>query len=87
MKGKKSGYRLTRPASEITVLDIHNAFEPGICIVNCNSRNYHCEMSDICPAHDFWGSLNNKIIDHLKSVTLQDLVVEQKAKKERIATH
>ncbi len=85
MKGKKSICRLTRPASEITLLGICNAFEPGICIANRSSRNCHCGTGDSCPAHDFRGSLNNKIIDHLGSVTLHDHAVERNAKPDKIA--
>jgi Rrf2 family protein len=73
-RGKKSGYVLTRKPSEITVFDIHRAFEPGICIVECLSGSYQCNMSDGCQARGFWGHLNNLIYDYFRSVTLEDLI-------------
>ncbi len=73
-RGKKSGYVLTRKPSEITVFDIHRAFEPGICLVDCVEGNYNCTMSDGCQARGFWGQLNNLIISYFKSVTLEDLM-------------
>ncbi len=73
-KGKKSGYILTRPAAQITILDIHSAFEPGICVIDCLGNNYQCDRKETCSARGFWGTLNKQIIDYFSSVTLQDLV-------------
>jgi Rrf2 family protein len=73
-KGKKSGYILTRKPSEITVFDIHRAFEPGICLVECLSGNFQCDLNESCKTRGFWGQLNNLIIGYFKSVTLEDLM-------------
>lgn len=75
--GRKSGYLLTRKPSEITIYDIHNSFEPGVCVVDCISKNYSCKRKDTCASKGFWGQLNNQIIEYLKSTTLQDLMEEQ----------
>ena len=77
VKGKKSGYVLTREPEKITVLDIHNAFEPGICIIECLHKSIHCEREKKCAAKGFWGKLNNHIITYFSSVTLHELVTEQ----------
>jgi len=77
VKGKKSGYILTRPANEITVLDISNAFEPGICVIDCIMANYECEREDACSAKNFWTGLNDLISDYFKNTTLQELLSEQ----------
>jgi Rrf2 family protein len=74
VRGKKSGYILTRQASEITVFDIHRAFEPGICLIECLSGSFQCPMEDGCLTKGFWGQLNNLIINYFKSVTLEDLI-------------
>ena len=73
-KGKKSGYMLGRDPSEITIFDIHRAFEPGICLVECLSGKYKCDMDESCVTQGFWGQLNNLIINYFKSVTLEDLM-------------
>jgi Rrf2 family protein len=73
-KGKKSGYLLTRDPSDITILDIHLAFEPDICVIECLSDNYLCDRSEKCEIRTFWGGLNQVIYDYFKSVTLQDLM-------------
>ncbi|MCA1747329.1 MAG: Rrf2 family transcriptional regulator [Bacteroidales bacterium] len=74
VKGKKSGYILTRPAQEINVLNIHSAFEPGICVIDCMNENFKCDREEGCEARGFWGSLNRQVTQHLESITLQDFL-------------
>ena len=76
-KGKKSGYILTRLPSEITMYDIHNAFEPGINVIDCLSSNIRCNREDRCASRKFWNKLNTQVIGYFKTVTLDDLVNEQ----------
>ena len=76
--GKSTGYTLTRPPSQITMLDIQKAIEPVICVVDCLSVHFSCDRSDNCTAKGFWGELNNQIINYFKSVTLQDMVIDQR---------
>ena len=74
VKGKKSGYILTKSPEQITMLDIHNAFEPQICVVECLSGIFECEMQSSCVTQEFWQGLNNQIEDYLKGVSLADLL-------------
>ena len=75
--GRKSGYILTRKPSEITIYDIHNAFEPGVCVVDCLSHSHSCKREGRCASRGFWGKLNNQITEYLKATTLQNLVDKQ----------
>jgi Rrf2 family protein len=72
--GKKSGYVLARKPSEISMYDIHNAFEPGICIVDCLTGDFSCKRDNKCAVRKFWTGLNSLIIDYLKTNTLEDIV-------------
>lgn len=81
IKGKKSGYRITRPSDQIKILDIYNAFEPEVAVVDCMSCNFICEMTDSCGAREFWEGLNKSVISYFRSNTLKDLVKNHKAKK------
>ena len=71
--GRKSGYVLTRSPEEITIYDIHRAFEPGICVVDCVGGDFSCEFSGQCQTQGFWRNLNHLILTYFKSVTLKDL--------------
>lgn len=73
LKGRKSGYILTRNASEITMLDIYNAFEPGICVIDCLTRSFDCERKSFCEVVGFWEKLNQLVVDYFEQVTLEDL--------------
>jgi Rrf2 family protein len=72
--GHRGGYVLSRPASEISVYDINNAFEPGICVIDCLNCLVQCERELACVARGFWQELNNTIIIHFKSTTLDDFL-------------
>lgn len=73
-RGRKSGYRLSRPASQITMLDIYKAFEPGVTIVDCMDEGYECHLNKTCGVRLFWFGLNQKITEYFDSNTLEDLI-------------
>jgi len=75
--GKKNGYSLTRKPKDITIMDIHNAFEPGICVIDCMSDAVQCSRSNHCAAKGFWGGLNNIVIEYFNAITLQDILNDQ----------
>lgn len=78
--GRRSGYVLTRKPEDITTLDVHNAFEPEVCVVDCIALNYKCERENFCVMKDFWNGLNTQVIDYMKSKTIKDLMEEQQKK-------
>lgn len=80
IRGRKSGYRLSRLPSEIKLLDIYKAFEPGISIVDCMEHGFDCELSKTCGVRSFWEGLNNQIINYFDSFTLQNLIKEHKSR-------
>ncbi|MDA3853313.1 MAG: Rrf2 family transcriptional regulator [Bacteroidales bacterium] len=73
-QGFKSGYTLSRKPEDITMLDVHNAFEPHVCVIDCLSGTFTCERSGSCASKGFWGGLNQLIIDYFKSITVWDLM-------------
>jgi Rrf2 family protein len=81
-KGKKSGYVLARDPLSITMYDIHNAFEPGICVVDCLTSDSNCLRGSKCSVRFFWSGLNSVVIDYLKNTTLSDLVFEDIKRRE-----
>nr|WP_319998662.1 Rrf2 family transcriptional regulator [uncultured Draconibacterium sp.] len=75
--GRRSGYVLACKPEEITIYDIHSAFEPGVCVVDCVAENYRCNRKDICALFGFWGNLNRQFVEILKSTTLENIMNEQ----------
>jgi len=85
--GKKSGYRLTREPSEISMYDIHKAFDNAICVIDCIDVHFNCKRQKTCRVRDFWAGLNSRVVDYFKSTSLQDIldkavVVEAKEESE-----
>ena len=72
--GKRSGYILARPASEISVYDVYRAFEPEITLADCLCPGNECERINICGAKNYWQTLKDTIKDQMTSSTLDKLV-------------
>jgi Rrf2 family protein len=71
-------YTLMRPPSQITMLDTQQSIEPAICVVDCISPHFSCNRNGFCSAKDFWCKLNEQIITYFKSVTLQEMISDQR---------
>ncbi len=72
--GKKSGYKLNRPAEEISIFDVYLAFEDDLAIIDCLLADGHCPRKKICVLKDYWQGLNQTIRASMESQNLQDLV-------------
>jgi Rrf2 family transcriptional regulator, iron-sulfur cluster assembly transcription factor len=70
--GKKSGYILGKPSSEITVFDIYKAFE-STSIIHCLPNPSACERFKDCAAREYWNGLNDVINQYLKDKTLEEI--------------
>ncbi|MFZ6773650.1 Fe-S cluster assembly transcriptional regulator IscR [Undibacterium sp. SXout7W] len=84
VRGPGGGYNLARQAQHVTVADIIIAVDEPLDATQCGGKG-SCHGSDIdnglhCMTHDLWATLNAKMVDYLDSVSLQDLVNQQKQK-------
>ena len=52
--GPHGGYRLARPPSDISLLDIVEAAEGPATFDHCVLRDGPCDWDDTCPVHDTW---------------------------------
>jgi Rrf2 family protein len=73
MRGKYGGYRLSRAASEITMLDILTAIEGEVCFLPCVNHSDACEFSDECGPHQVWVGVQDCFKNHLETSTLAQL--------------
>ena len=82
VRGPGGGYNLARLAEKITVADIIIAVDEPLDATQCGGReNCHGEVAGHrCMTHDLWATLNAKMVDYLDSVSLKDLVEQQKQK-------
>ncbi len=82
VRGPGGGYNLARIPEKITVADIIIAVDEPLDATQCGGReNCHGEVAGHrCMTHDLWATLNAKMVDYLDSVSLKDLVEQQKQK-------
>jgi Rrf2 family iron-sulfur cluster assembly transcriptional regulator len=84
IRGPGGGYSLARGADKVTVADIIIAVDEPLDATQCGGKE-NCHGADAasgsrCMTHELWATLNAKMVDYLDSVTLQDLVDQQKQK-------
>lgn len=82
VRGPGGGYSLARLARNITVADIIFAVDEPLDATSCGGKE-DCNVgrngtSGKCMTHELWSTLNRKMVDYLDSVSLQDLVDQQR---------
>ncbi|MCD7754229.1 MAG: Rrf2 family transcriptional regulator [Clostridiales bacterium] len=80
LRGKNGGYRLTRPASGYTVLEVLELAEESLAPVTCLEGEEPCPRSDKCLVLPIWQGLNQVIRDYLSGITLEQLVQQTAGK-------
>lgn len=77
VRGAFGGYRLARPAKEITVYEILRAVEGELAPVECLTKETDCGIDcDSCPTRGIWGDIWNEILDAVHHVTVEEIVKE-----------
>ena len=82
VRGRSGGYRLARPAEEISLLDIVHAMEGKFQLVNCLADPKECRRASKCVTRDVWAMLSNNLMRDMKSVNLADLAIKQNQMEE-----
>ncbi|HYD78783.1 MAG TPA: Fe-S cluster assembly transcriptional regulator IscR [Paucimonas sp.] len=83
VRGPGGGYNLARRPEDVTVADIIIAVDEPLDATQCGGKG-HCHnapkdnASQHCMTHDLWSTLNAKMVEYLDSVSLKDLVDQQK---------
>lgn len=91
VRGPGGGYSLARLARNVTVADIIFAVDEPLDATNCGGKHDCTSGRDgksggQCMTHELWTTLNRKMVDYLDSVSLQDLVDQQRLRQLHEAT-
>jgi Rrf2 family iron-sulfur cluster assembly transcriptional regulator len=73
MRGPGGGYRLARPAAEITVAEIITAVDEPIDMTRCAGKE-DCQDGEKCLTHELWVDLSKQLYDFLHGITLGQVV-------------
>ena len=83
-RGAKGGLKLAKQPKEITLLEIVEAMEGRIAIVDCVFDKDFCPKSNDCSACKIWSSLNKKIRKQMDEITLKDLLKSEKKARQTV---
>lgn len=71
--GRGGGYRLVKPAEQISLLEIFEATIGPINVVECVAHPEQCMRSEYCECRILWELLNERILYLLADYSLKDL--------------
>lgn len=72
-RGVSGGYRLKRPASEISLAAIIFALDVHRGLTECSHEPSECSLQDVCHVQSNWRLINQAIEAALESVSLENL--------------
>ena len=74
-RGRTGGYRIGRPAAQISIADIMLAVEEDLQMTRCGLDGASpCVGGKRCLTHGLWDALGEQIAHFLSGVTLQEVV-------------
>ena len=80
LRGKGGGYRLSRPAEEISVLDVLHSADGAIVPVACLEEGIApCSRAAVCKTLPLWKGLDRVVSDYLSGFTVRDLMRKESA--------
>jgi Rrf2 family protein len=73
-RGRAGGYRLGRPAREISVSEVMAAVDEGVRMTRClGDEGVPCMAGERCITHNLWEALGAEISSFLDRVSLEDV--------------
>jgi Rrf2 family iron-sulfur cluster assembly transcriptional regulator len=73
VRGPGGGYRLSRPADQISVAEIISAVDEKVDATKCNNQG-DCQNGERCLTHDLWTELSDRLYTFLSGITLSQFV-------------
>lgn len=79
-RGPGGGYRLSRDAADITVLEVISAVDEKVDSTQCGGRQ-NCHGQEQCLSHELWQSLSDQIRFYLDGISLEQVVQNHEMKR------
>src|SRR5690554_761270 len=73
-RGAHGGYRLSRPAEDISLISIVEAMEGPLAMTECSLDDTSCGIASQCGARANWRRINDIVADALRSVSLAQML-------------
>jgi len=73
-RGANGGYRLARPPSQISLIEIVEAIEGRLGMTECSGEHSSCEHEPHCGVQGHWRRINDVISDTLRGMSLAEML-------------
>ncbi|NLA68931.1 MAG: SUF system Fe-S cluster assembly regulator [Gammaproteobacteria bacterium] len=73
-RGAHGGYRLSRPAGQISLISIVEAMEGPLAMTECSLDDTSCGIASQCGARANWRRINDIVADALRGVSLAQML-------------
>lgn len=83
IRGAGGGYILTQPPSKLKLIEILEALEGPIALVDCVDDLEYCDRMPRCATFEVWKEATDLLRDFFANTTLQDLVERAEKKRSR----
>ena len=74
-RGRSGGYRLAKPAAQVSVAAIMAAVEEDTRFTRCSHNDPRCSAATPCVTHGLWNALSETTGEFLSSVSLADVIM------------
>ena len=73
-RGVHGGYRLSRDAAQISLIEIVEAMEGPLGMTECSVHAGYCGIEQSCNVRANWRRINDVVVDALRGVTLAQML-------------
>ena len=73
-RGAQGGYRLTRDAGAVSLIEIVEAMEGPLAMTECSQHESHCGIAHQCGVRANWRLINDVVADALRGFTLAQMI-------------
>jgi len=75
VRGPGGGYRLARPAGELSIAEVVTAVDEGLRATRCAGVGPGCMKGGArCATHDLWAETGRRLQEYLAAVSLADVL-------------
>lgn len=69
-RGARGGVQLSKPADEITLLEVVEAIDGPVKINECVGETGHCEYEETCPMAPIWKDIHEELVKRLRGTSI-----------------
>jgi FeS assembly SUF system regulator len=83
-RGSAGGYRLAKPAAQISLIQIVEAIEGPLGMTECSGEHSSCEHEPHCGVRSKWLRINDVVANALRGVSLAEMMPATSAKSNKV---